>query len=502
MSRPVVVVVGLGPAGPDLVTAGALDALASTSTRFLRTGRHPSAIVVEDAATFDHVYERADTFASVYEEITEALVAAAADVGEVVYAVPGSPWVLERSVRHLLDDERVEVRVVPGLSFLDLAYARVGIDPVESGVRLVDGHEFAQAAAGERGPLLVAHAHARWVLSDIKLAAEGSPSDTVVVLQRLGLPDEEVITVSWADLDRSVEPDHLTCLYIPRLAAPVGQELVRFHGIVRRLREECPWDRQQTHQSLTRYAIEEVYELVEAIGALPSAGPVGDEELEEELGDVLLQVFLHAAIAEQEGRFTVADVAESIGTKMIRRHPHVFGEAAASSAEQVAERWETIKAAEKGSARRSLVDGIPADLPSLAYAREVAARVVEGRIRLGRPRRHPGQGGRGAGGGTRLLRPAGRAAGRDRRPAVRRGQPGPAPRRGPGVGAARRHRQVPAPRRGLHGPGRCPEHRHPYGRGIRARRALDRGEGGRARLISPGAGGPTCPRPDRGARLA
>jgi len=160
MAAPLVVVVGLGPAGPELITAGALDALGSPVRRFVRTGRHPSAVVVEDATTFDHLYEQADTFAEVYGAITEALVDAASREGEVVYAVPGSPYVLERSVRHLLTDERVTVRIVPGLSFLDLAYGRLGIDPVEAGVRLVDGHEFAEAAAGERGPLLVAHAHA------------------------------------------------------------------------------------------------------------------------------------------------------------------------------------------------------------------------------------------------------------------------------------------------------------------------------------------------------
>jgi tetrapyrrole methylase family protein / MazG family protein len=380
MTMPRVVVVGLGPAGPALVTAAALDALDRPVRRFLRTSRHPSAVVVENATTFDHLYEDADTFAEVYSAITEELVAAAAEDGEVVYALPGSPFVLERSVRHLLTDPRVEVEVVPGLSFLDLAYGRLGIDPVEAGVRLIDGHEFAAAAAGERGPLLVAHAHALWVLSDIKLAVDGEGHEEVVVLQRLGLPDEEVTSVPWADLDRSIEPDHLTCLYIPHLGEPVGHELVRFHGIVRRLREECPWDRQQTHASLTRYAIEEVYELVEAIGALgaDAAGGEADATLEEELGDVLLQVFLHAAIAEQDGRFSVADVATTISEKMVRRHPHVFGDVAVSSAEHVARNWDAIKEAEKGGAARGpTFDGVPGALPALAYARELTAKAAK-----------------------------------------------------------------------------------------------------------------------------
>jgi tetrapyrrole methylase family protein/MazG family protein len=375
MSLPKVVVVGLGPAGPDLVTTGALEALERIPTRFVRTRRHPSSVVVDDATSFDAYYERADTFAAVYQAITEALVTAATREGEVVYAVPGSPWVLERSVRQLVSDARVDVEVVPGLSFLDLAYARLKLDPVEAGVRLVDGHEFATSAAGERGPLLVAHVHARWVLSDIKLAAEADDEE-VVVLKRLGLPDEEITSLPWSELDRSVEPDHLTCLYVPHLAAPVGHELVRFHAIVRRLRDECPWDRQQTHQSLTRYAIEEVYELVEAVGRLDGSG-AADEALEEELGDVLLQVFLHSAVAEQEGRFSVADVAAGISDKMVRRHPHVFGDVAVSGPDQVVRNWEAIKATEKeaaGAPATSSLDGIPGDLPALSYARELAAK--------------------------------------------------------------------------------------------------------------------------------
>ena len=114
-----------------------------------------------DAVTFDDVYESADTFDDVYTEIADRLVHAAVDAGEVLYAVPGSPLVLERSVRHLVADDRVECTVLPALSFLDVAYARLGIDPVEAGLRLIDGHEFALAAAGDRGPLLVAHTHAK-----------------------------------------------------------------------------------------------------------------------------------------------------------------------------------------------------------------------------------------------------------------------------------------------------------------------------------------------------
>jgi tetrapyrrole methylase family protein/MazG family protein len=352
------------------VTAGTLAAIDATRERFLRTGRHPAAVVVPGARTFDHLYDGADTFADVYAAIVEELVAAARASGAVLYAVPGNPRVLERSVELLVADDRVEVDVLPALSFLDLAWVRLGIDPLEAGVRLVDGHRFATDAAGERGPLLVAHCHNRRVLSDIKLSTDAPGDEPVLVLQRLGLPDESVTEVTWAELDREVTPDHLTSLYIPSLAAPVAGEVVRFAELVRTLRSACPWDREQTHESLTRHLLEETYEVLDAIDGLGRSGPgTGYEHLEEELGDLLFQVVFHATLAAEAGQFTLADVARTVHDKLVVRHPHVFGEAEAADAEAVMATWEQRKKVEKG--RASVFDGIPGNLPSLLFAYKV-----------------------------------------------------------------------------------------------------------------------------------
>ncbi len=180
--QPRIIVVGLGPGGERDITNETIDAIDSVSVRFLRTSRHPSAHLVPDAVSFDDVYERSDQFADVYAEIAETLVAAATEHGEVLYAVPGSPLVLERSVATLRSDVRVDVRVLPAMSFLDLVWARLGIDPIEAGVRLIDGHEFSTAAAGYGGAMLVSHTHANWVLSDIKLAVESATGDEPVVI--------------------------------------------------------------------------------------------------------------------------------------------------------------------------------------------------------------------------------------------------------------------------------------------------------------------------------
>ena len=383
-SRPRVVVCGLGPGGPELVTPVVTAAIERIPHRFLRTARHPSASVVGDATSFDARYDAADHIEQVYDSIVEALVAAAAEHREVLYAVPGSPVVAEHTVELLVADTRVDTELLPALSFVDLAWVRLGVDPVERGVRLVDGHRFASEAAGERGPLLVGQCDDPDVLTEIKLAvgdvvdastaaaaadgaAGGDPH--VVVLQRLGLADERIVEVAWHELDRAVEPDHLTSVYVPELAAPIAAEVAAFAEVVRRLRAECPWDREQTHQSLRRHLVEEAYEVLEAIDHLDVAAGEGFDDLEEELGDLLFQVVFHATLAAEEGRFTLADVARGISTKLIGRHPHVFGDATAADADEVAARWEQLKKAEKG--RASVMDGIPAALPALLFAAKV-----------------------------------------------------------------------------------------------------------------------------------
>jgi uncharacterized protein YabN with tetrapyrrole methylase and pyrophosphatase domain len=231
----------------------------------------------------------------------------------------------------------------------------------------VDGHDFAVAAAGADGPLLVAQCDSTAVLSDIKLAVDDGPA--VTVLQRLGLSDEAVTEVAWADLDRSVEPDHLTSVWIPGLADPVAAELQRFADVVRRLRRDCPWDREQTHQSLTRHLVEETYEVLDAIALLDHDADAGYGALEEELGDLLFQVVFHATLGAEEGRFTLVDVARGIHDKLVLRHPHVFADVEVDGADAVVNNWEAIKKAEK--ARDSVFDGIPTGLPALLFALKV-----------------------------------------------------------------------------------------------------------------------------------
>lgn len=373
---PRIVVVGLGPGNDSLVTSQTLEAIASARVRFLRTSRHPSAHLVGGATSFDGVYDTASSFEEVYATIAGVLVDAAHEHGEILYAVPGSPLVLERTVQHLRARTDVDVVVLPAVSFLDDAWRALGIDPVEHGVRLVDGHQFAVSAAGHTGPMLVAHTHANWVLSEIKLSIEDpDPGSEVVLLHHVGLPGEQIVRTTWAEMDHVIEADHLTSVYIPGLSTPVASEMMRFHQLARTLRDQCPWDQEQTHQSLVRYLLEETHEVVDAIANLDPEDPSSDDELIEELGDLWYQVEFHAAIAEEQGRFSIADVARTVHDKLVARHPHVFGDVSVSSSDEVESNWEAIKKKEKPG-RTGIFDGVAASSPSLLLASKFQQRAA------------------------------------------------------------------------------------------------------------------------------
>lgn len=391
-----ITVIGLGPGDAELISAETSAAIAKHSRRFLRTSRHPAAAAVPDAISFDYVYDQARSYDEVYQTIVDRLIDEAAH-GDLLYAVPGSPLVLERSVallrQHCASPGRqpsngVGLKVLAAMSFLDLAWARLDVDPVEAGVRLVDGHQFAVSAAGHPGPLLVANCHSRWVLSDMKLAVEQEPP-AVVVLQRLGLADETIRRVAWADLDREVAADHLTSVYVPELAEPVAADLVRFDELVRILREQCPWDKAQTHASLRRHLLEETYETLEAIDELAALedGAVDDKvdgHLQEELGDLLYQVWFQARLAAERGAFTVSDVARGAHDKLVERHPHVFSDVVADDVAAVRSNWETNKQREKG--RASVMDGLPATLPALLRAAKLLKRADASNLLAARAR--------------------------------------------------------------------------------------------------------------------
>jgi len=369
-------IAGLGPGDPGLLTLDVQRALAAASEVWLRTRRHP---VVEALpagpryGSFDEIYERGDSFDAVYEAIVERVIGVAQRAEGTVYAVPGHPLFGEATVREIVrraPDAGIDVTVLPGVSFLDAVAVSAGFDPLEHGCLMLDALEL-----GPRGrslspghPTVIAQVYDRRAASRAKLALlDVYPADHRVQVIRYG---KSTVTVPLSALDHQDVFDHLTTLYLP---AVVAYEDVRtFAGlrqIVAKLRDPvggCPWDLQQTHESLKHYMLEEAYEAIDAIDAGDPA------RLSQELGDVLMQVLLHAQLGEDAGEFTIEDVIHAIAAKLVRRHPHVFGAAHVEDAEHVLRNWETLKAQERGDA--PLLDAVPRGMPALMQAQSVQSR--------------------------------------------------------------------------------------------------------------------------------
>lgn len=436
---PLITVVGLGPGDGDLLTLGAVRALQTAGRVFLRTARHPSVSWLDRAGvayvTFDQVYSEKGTFEEVYDSIVAQLVAeaqkapAAVDrqvYGGIVYAVPGHPTLAEASVQKLLNHPSVKagevaVRLLPAVSAIDAVSARLSIDPMAESIMVADAADprllavKAAHAVRSGSGLLVLQVYDRMVASEAKLALMDVYADEtpVFVVQAAGADQAERLErVPLFELDRLTWLDHLTSVFIPaptdgrgvahRRAAHsdqqgrvsgrlsgrlmgLGELLEELAAIMARLRSEsgCPWDRKQTHVSLKRYLVEETYEVLEAIDSGVPA------KLCEELGDVLLQVVFHAQLAAEKGVFDLSDVILGISEKLVRRHPHVFGDVKVTGADEVVTNWEAIKRKEHAAERDagepehavefdSVLNGIPRGLPALLYAQktqEKAARV-------------------------------------------------------------------------------------------------------------------------------
>ncbi len=365
--RPVVRVVGLGPGTLDHVTRRTLSLLNDASVARLRTRQHPSAAAFERVPSYDDLYDDAGSFEELYEAIVADLVslATAAAPDEVIYAVPGSPSVAERTVELLLARDDVTTVLEPAVSVIDLACAAVRRDPMTVGLHVVDALGSTNEFRGP-GPLLILQTYSPEVLASV--ADRLPPSLEVTVLHHLGLADELITTLYSEDLPSFRHADHLTSLWVEEFR-DAGVAMADLVDLVQRLRAECPWDQEQTHASLTRHLLEEAYETLDALEAFGAAEAQGGadnaviDHLQEELGDLLFQVLFHAELGDEEGNFSLSSIADSLRDKLIGRHPHVFANVTVSGADEVASRWEDLKRNEKG--RDSVIDGVPWQLPAL-----------------------------------------------------------------------------------------------------------------------------------------
>lgn len=359
--------VGLGPGSLGRLPASTRTLLLDPATTVIvRTLQHPAA--AELAAqrvvqSCDDLYRHA-TFEQVYDAIADRVVAAA-EQGRTIYAVPGSALVGELAVGRIL--RRRPAEMLPGESFIDAVLAAVGYDPLDRGLRVVNGHQLPYPLVID-GPTVVAQLDLPVVMADVcsRLSRVVDEGTTASIVIDAGGPDELVVEKLLEEVDPGLAGAR-TSMFLD----PIPGGMVGAIQVMARLREECPWDRKQTHESLVKNLIEETYELVEAIGS-DSEG-----QLEDELGDVLLQVLFHSNISRQASGFDIEDVAENLRQKLVRRHPHVFGEVEVADADEVKANWEQIKDTERGLIRESALDGIPAGMPGLERAAKVQRRAAD-----------------------------------------------------------------------------------------------------------------------------
>ncbi|WP_066634310.1 nucleoside triphosphate pyrophosphohydrolase [Desulfolucanica intricata] len=379
-----ITVIGLGPGAKEHLSLAGWEILQQADKIFLRTGVHPVVPWLAGKGikfkTFDHLYEEAKTFQDVYRAIAESVLREARE-GPLVYAVPGHPLVAETSVKIILQEaleKSISVRVVPAMSFIDVLVSALKLDPSE-GMNILDGLQLEQQQPVPGVGNIITQVYSRMVAADVKLSLlEHYPDEhPVKVVRAAGISGEERIEeVPLYTLDRLDWIDHLTSVYVPpykNKSTVCKYPMDHLVKVMAALRAEngCPWDLEQTHQSLGTYLLEETYEVLETI----SEGDMN--KLCEELGDLLLQIVFHAQIAHEKNYFDINDVVDVITEKMIRRHPHVFASATVKDSAEVLVNWEKIKKQEhNGKRRKSKLDGIPKGLPALVKAAKVQAKAA------------------------------------------------------------------------------------------------------------------------------
>lgn len=375
-TTPTITVLGLGAGDLNQLPYGVYQTLQQAKPLFLRTKEHPLIPELEQMGvtyqSFDSLYESYDQFEKVYETIVQKLLEAAKKEGRIYYAVPGHPLVAEQTVQLLLERERkkeLTLHIEGGQSFLDPIFTALSIDP-NDGFQLLDATAFQSKDIVMTQHVIISQLYDQIVASSVKLTLmEKYPDDyEVTLVTQAGGANEQLKRLKLYELDREITVDNVTALYVP----PVTEKELLYHefstlkDVIHTLRspEGCPWDREQTHHTLKKYLIEETYEVIDAIDR------EDDEHLQEELGDVLLQVMLHAEIGEENGYFNIYDVIETLTEKMIRRHPHVFGNKKAETAEDVAINWEQIKQEEK-KAETSLLSSVSSSISPIMRAYEL-----------------------------------------------------------------------------------------------------------------------------------
>ena len=347
-----ITIVGLGSGDISSISLKAYRILTSSDNIFLRTENHPVVdSLVEDGMnyrSFDYIYDKSDDFESCYDEISNIIISESQS-DDVVYAVPGHPCVAEKSVERLVRLSRekgIETEIISSTSFLDDMFVFLEFDP-SKGFTLVDALDFNEKKIGLCNSLVFTQVYDRFIASELKLKLMDIIADDtdIIIFKAAGIKSlEKKISLKLYELDRyDFEFDHLSSVFVPFPYAEKNQSMSGFVETIEVLRGEngCPWDREQTRESLMPQFYEELDEFRDAVRNNDI------DNIIEELGDLLLHIVLQAQIGKEEELFDIDDIINGINEKIIRRHPHVFGEEEAFTKEDVNIIWERIKKEEK-----------------------------------------------------------------------------------------------------------------------------------------------------------
>lgn len=379
-----ITILGLGPGDPSMLTRQAWEWIGTCREIYCRTRQHPALAGLPPAVqvnSFDDLYDHGESFESVYDQIVSRVLALGQRAEGVTYAVPGHPFVAEATSPEIVRQARamgLPVQIIDGLSFLEPTFTALGVDPYPA-MALVDALTLSNGHVptfSPDSPALIAQIYSTLVAAEVKMTLLATYPDQhpVKLVHSAGTPAEKLEVLALYEIDRSPHLGLLSSLYLPPLGIDTSFEA--FHEVIAHLRAPngCPWDREQTHASLRKHLLEETYEALDALDQEDMPG------LAEELGDILLQIGLHAQIASEEGDFNLIDVVKGINAKLIRRHPHVFGDWEVDGVSKVLQNWEKLKEAEReanGTADiKGLLDGLPKALPALAQAQEIQDRAA------------------------------------------------------------------------------------------------------------------------------
>lgn len=357
--------VGLGYGAAHALTREAEQTLRRAREIFVTTRTHPALSVVPAAARV-HWLNAADPARA--SRVAAAVVRRARE-GAVVYATPGDPWLDDANVPQILAQARtyqIATRVVAGVSWVEGACAALGISPHARGLQLADARVLAQQyfpRLDPDQPALIGHVATRQLARACQRALRWlyPREHTIQCLDAEGTPAARTLESA-----HTHKCNAATVWYVPPLAQAGG--LSALGQVVAHLRAPtgCPWDRAQTHQSLRKDFLEECYEVLETLDANDVP------HLREELGDLLLHIFLQAQIAAEAGEFLLTDVIADIAAKLVRRHPHVFGDVKVNSTDEIFANWERIKRDERnGAPARSR---LPRAFPALTRAQKAIKR--------------------------------------------------------------------------------------------------------------------------------